>query len=280
MNTPDGFIFLDTFENVNILNIWTRVTQYLTLDTLWVKMYLFPSTFVYLWIGLAWYSRPRFSIYLQFAYQRQTRSGNCFIAFVQLVSRNIKGCQKTHSKKMWICQISDRPISFGVYYRTIEFPTSLWIKYPIPWCWNTFLGDNNFGAGKKGTSSQIDGTLGLGKDTWLFSIFCFKRKLARKKICYRASYWISETKREAQNYWRKIFIYAAALVYLLFLCNIFLAVVKVSCSGQSNNGRTMGSWHTALFAKLTQNHQTFSIAPFSSTTVPLLIISQIHCLSE
>ena len=98
----------------------------------------------------------------------------------------------------------------------------------------------------------------------------------------RASYWISETKREAQNYWTKIFIYAAALVYLLFLCNILLAVVKVSkCSGQSNNGRTMGSWHTALLAALTQNHQTLSIAPFSSTTaVPLLIISMIHCFLE
>ena len=43
MNTPDGFIFLDTFENVNILNIWTRVTQYLTFDTLSVYTYRINS---------------------------------------------------------------------------------------------------------------------------------------------------------------------------------------------------------------------------------------------
>lgn len=92
----------------------------------------------------------------------------------------IKKCQKAFLLR--ICQISDQ-ISIQACYRTIEFPTSLWIKNPIPWCWNTFLGDNNFGGGKKGTSSQIDGTLGLRKDTLLFSIFCFKRKLARK-ICY------------------------------------------------------------------------------------------------
>ena len=90
----------------------------------------------------------------------------------------------------------------------------------------------------------------------------FQMEIGEEEDMLRASYWISETKREAQNYWRKIFIYAAALVYLLFLCNIFLAVVKVSCSGQSNNGRTMGSWHTALFAKLTQNHQTSLLLHF------------------
>ena len=95
--------------------------------------------------------------------------------------------------------MSDHPSKLA----TIEFPTSLWIKYPIPWCWNTFLGDNNFGGGKKGTSSQIDGTLGLRKDTLLFPIFCFKRKLARK-ICY--IYWTSET-----NNLRK---YSHSLVYL------------------------------------------------------------------
>ena len=73
----------------------------------------------------------------------------------------------------------------------IGFPSSLWIRYPpIPSCWNTFFGDNNFGAGKKGSSGKIDGTLGLQKDTLLSSsIFRFKRKLA--KICPLARNWLS-----------------------------------------------------------------------------------------
>ena len=51
MNTPDGFIFLDTFVNVNILNIWTmRVTQYLTFDALTQSTFFF--LFVYNILGL------------------------------------------------------------------------------------------------------------------------------------------------------------------------------------------------------------------------------------
>ena len=140
--------------------------------------------------------------------------------------------------------MSDHPSKLA----TIEFPTSLWIKYPIPWCWNTFLGDNNFGGGKKGTSSQIDGTLGLRKDTLLFPIFCFKRKLARK-ICY--IYWTSEISEHCLSQkWGCSFV------------SFSLRGWKVSCSGESNNGRTMGSWHSALFAALTQNHQTSLLLHF------------------
>ena len=165
--------------------------------------------------------------------------------------------------------MSDHPSKLA----TIEFPTSLWIKYPIPWCWNTFLGDNNFGGGKKGTSSQIDGTLGLRKDTLLFPIFCFKRKLARK-ICY--IYWTSET-----NNLRK---YSHSLVYLKngfgplyhFLC----AVGKSHVVGKVIMGV---QWDHDIVHFLPRWHKTIRLlycSIFFHHRPPGLIISQIHCLLE
>ena len=112
-----------------------------------------------------------------------------------------------------------------------------------------------------------------------------------RKICYgQLKYWTSVKKR--RNWTKlleKIFksnicaaatpVFISKMVFFLF-CEIFiLRLDLVSCSGESNNGDTMGSWHSALFAKPTQNHQT---SPFSSTTVVpgLLIIPQIHCFLE
>ena len=103
-------------------------------------------------------------------------------------------------KNVWICQISDHPSSFGVLYRTIEFPTSVWIKYPIPWCWNTFLCDNNFGAGKKESSRQIDGTLGLPPKRHIALLhLLFQTEIGEEDMLWD-SYWILETKQETEKY--------------------------------------------------------------------------------